>query len=733
MKSPHPQGLNPCSAARNECLQGSQPPCAQDTVFHSAFNTNSPAPLAPEYFTSLRGWAAHQKRFKLEEEKRQLAGQLYRTVQVENLRAAALRKMYMEEEEWSQQQHQHQQQQSARFNRFSYHPAEFADNSTLDARYEEPMPASIHTTRPPPFVYRDDTFANGREQVDVEEALIDKQAPEECYSNEQKQQDDVQDRTSHVSSSESTKTWAVEKMNGLAAYVAGLKAQMAEKMNSGDFMMDASTAHGYEQYSRTPAFFRARRNERCQERLSSAGDSQADQISEGSMEQIPNPSTPSGDSRTPDLYDDSQDQSESSVNSLECSPDEPIFRSPDGPPLEILSPQPTPPRSAILQMTCDEIAKENYLYHGYGVDAMGALHWQLPDWVWHHKSQQGEVVDGIPYNFYYPPGGHEGREQLTGTNKDIFGWPTPNNSHITSYRNVYLATPEFVEVHHAVEQDYPAPAEYRHEMSTFTEPLADPHELLRARIYGIPPVDKRGRILPPSDILEPSIFEPFIYEPAAGHGIIGEEAKRGGPLKPADLSLTVCENPLHPTPQRQEPGHPESLSSSVTPPNRFRHPVDSDPVTPESPVFEKSTLPIPAQFDVHNANTEHFFTPSPHKPGSSPRRFIIHTRKSIQNKNRGEMEKQEIEAIKARRAAVDAYLGLPPSGLPIVLKWRTPEPETPPSSPYPYSVDTPSPSVLVHQRHLKMRRAKIFAENQSSMPAGTYKQGNYPNAQRCWN
>ena len=716
----------------------------------------------------------------LKEQKRQLAYQLYHIIDVEDLRAAALRQMHIEEEELGQQQQQQQQQQNNGFDGFSYHSAQISEeNFAPDARHDEPMHTGLHTIPPHPFVaytqndenfasrplcgkqaYRDDTFTNEGVQVNVEEAFtpIEEPKPEECYSDGQKQQDYVLDHARLMSSSKTTKSQAIERMNGLAAYVAELKAQMAEKMNSGDFTMDASTARGYEQYSRTPEFFRARRNERNQNHLSSAEHSQAEEILEGSREQMPNHSTSSEDSGTPDLYNDSH-QSVDSVNSFELSPDEPVYRSPDGPPLEILAPQPTPPRSAILQMASDEIAEEHYLYYNYGVDGAGALHWQLPDWLWYHKSQQGGVVDGISYDFNYPPCG-------------------------------YAATPEFVELHNAGELDHPASAEHRHEaelveddfsedgssprltpseyqrgctpryfmdsqglfeyngsvpspqadgpfplhlkgpegviredhtMSTLPEPLVDPHEILKARIYGIPPAYKRGRVHPPTDILEPSIFEPFVYEPATGFNIIEREKfMTDKESKPANLSPTACGSPLRATPQRQEPGRPQNFSSSLTPPNRFRHPVDSDPLTPESPVFQKSTFPNPGQFDVHNTNTEHLFTPSPRKPGSSTPQFVLHTRKSMRNKNRGEVRVQSVEAVEARRAAVSAYLGTQPSEWPIVPEWPTPEPETPPpSSPFPYSVDTPSPSVLVHKRHLKNRRAKLLTEEQQPVYANT--------------
>jgi len=733
-----PPGRNAWSAVINECLQGSQPPCAQDAYFNSAFTMNPPATLAAEYWSSLSNWAAHQEQIRLGEAKRQLAHQLYRTIDVEDLRAAALRQMYMEEEEWSQQQQQ-QQQQSNGFNGFSYHPAQSAYNFTLDARYEDPMHAGFYTIPPGPFaVYRDDAFAYGREQVDVEEeavSQIHEQGPEGYYSNEQNQQDDVQDHTRIMSASETAKAQAVERMNGLATYVADLKAQMAEKMNSGEFTMDASTAYGYEQYSRTPAFFRARRSGDSQNHLSSAVDSQDGEISEGSKEQMPNRSTASGDSQTPDLYNDSQDQSVDSVNSLECSPDEPIFRSPDGPPLKILAPQPSPPRSAILQMTADETAEENYLYHGYGGGDVDALHWQLPDWLWYHKSQQGGFVDGVSYNFNYPPNGYAATPEFVEVRYDEEE-PMEEEANTNGFIPPPLSDSEYhsgCTPRYFMDSQSPLRPEVRedvirkdHEMSTFAGPMADPHEILRVGIYGIPRVYGRGRIHPPADIMEPSIFEPFIHDPAAGLNIIGREAPTAD--KEFDYSGT--------TPQGQESGRIENFSTSLTPPNRFRRPVDSDPLTPESPVFRKSTFPNPDQFDVHNANTEHLFTPSPRKPGSSPPCFVIHTRKSIRNKNRGQTKSQAIEAIKARRAAVDAYLGIPPSGLPVVLEWPTPEPETPPSSPYPYSVDTPSPSVLVHKRHLKIRRAKILAAKQPTMPAGPYTRehrAEYRRAQGCWN
>jgi len=752
---------------------------------------NPPATLPAHHWSSLSNWAAHQKQVKLKEEKRQLAYQLHSIIDAEDLRAAALRQMRIEEEEWSEQQQQ--QQQSNEFDGFSYHSAQIAEeNFALEARHDEPTHTGLHNIPPRPFVvypendenfasrplcgkqaYRDDTFTNEGVQVDVEEAFppIEDPKPEECYSNEQKRQDCVLDHTHLMSSSENAKAQAVERMNRLVAYVAELKDKMAEKMNSGDFTMDASTARGYEQYSRTPEFFRARRNEQSQNHLSSAEHSQAEAIMERSREQMPNHSTSSGDSGTPDLYNDSQDQSADSVNSFECSPDEPVFRSPDGPALKIFAPQPTPPRPAILQMASDEIAEENYLYYDYGVDGAGALHWQLPDWLWYHKSQHGGVVDGISYDFNYPPRG-------------------------------YAATPEFVELHYAGELDHPASAEHRHEaepmeeeisedgssprltpseyrrgctpryfmdsqglfrcngsvpsphingpfpsvskwredheMSALPEPWADPHEILKARIYGIPPAFKRGPILPPTDILEPSIYEPFVYEPATGLNIIGRETfMTDKASKPADLSPTVYGSPPRATPQRQEPGHTVNFSSSLTPPNRFRHPVDSDPLTPESPVFQKSTFPNPGQFDVHNTNTEHLFTPSPRKPGSSPPHFVLHTRKSIRSKNRGEVKVQSVEAIEARRAAVSTYLEIPPSEWPTIPEWPMPGPETPPqSSPLSYSADTPSPSVLVHKRHLKNRRAKLLpAKQQPAMPAWAAtenRQPVYTNAQQYW-
>ena len=723
----------------------------------------------------------------LKEQKRQLAYQLYRTIDVEDLRAAALRQMHIQEEAWSQQQQQQQQQQSNEFDGFSYHSAQISEeNFALEARHDEPMHTGLHTIPPRPFVYtqndenfasrplcgkqayRDDTYTNEGVQVNGEEAFtqIEEPKPEECYSDEQNMQDCVLDHTRLMSSSKTTKAQAIERMNGLAAYVAELKAQMAEKMNSGDFTMDASTARGYEQYSRTPEFFRARRNERNQN-LSSAEHSQPEEILEGPREQMPNHSTSSEDSGTPDLYNDSQEQSVDSVNSFERSPDEPVFRSPDGPALKILAPQPTPPRSAILQMAFDEPAEENYFYNGYGVDGAGALHWQLPDWLWYHKSQQGGVVDGISYDFNYPPCG-------------------------------YAATPEFVELHYAGELDHLAsadhryqaelreeeisedgssprltPSEYRrgctpryfvdsqgrfeyngsapspyingpfppairedHTMSTLPEPMVDPHELLKARIYGIPPAYKRGPILPPTDILEPSIYEPFVYEPATGLNIIGRETfMTDKASKPADPSPAVYSSPPRATPQGEEPGRTENFSS-LTPPNRFRHPVDSDPLTPESPVFQKSTFPNPGRFDVHNTTTEHLFTPSPRKPGSSTPKFVLHTRKSMRNKNRGEVKVHPIEAVKARRAAVSAYLEIQPSEWPIIPEWPMPEPETPPpSSPFPYSVDTPSPSVLVHKRHLKNRRAKLLKGKQAAMPAwagAEEQQPVYNNAQQYW-
>ncbi|PUU77467.1 hypothetical protein B9Z19DRAFT_1128272 [Tuber borchii] len=804
-----------------------QPPCAQDASFYSAFTMNPPAALPAHHWPSLSNWVAHQKQVWLKEQKRQLAYQLCRIIDVEDLRAAALRKMHIEEEEWGGQQQQ--QQQSNEFDGFSYNSAQISEeNFSLDARHDQPMHTSFHNMPPHPFVaytqndenfasrplcgkqaYRDDTFANERVQVDVEE---------ECYSNGQKLQDCVLDHTRLMSTSGTAKAQAVERMNGLAAYVAELKAQMAEKMNSGDFTMDASTARGYEQYTRTPEFFRARRNERSQNRLSSAEHSQVE-ILEGSREQTLTHSTSSGDSGTPDLYVSSQTQSVDSVNSFECSPDEPIFRSPDGPALKIFAPQPAPPRPAILQMASDETVEESYLCYGYGVDGAEALHWQLPDWLWYHKSQQAGVEAGISYDFNYPPCG-------------------------------YAATPEFVELHYAGELDHPASAEHRyemepveeeeisedgssprltpseyrrgctpryfidsqsqlgynvsvpsphingsfpsvpkqsegvigdhheqgqaaemytdgecfpqngwggmrdflptgkqsegepdgqwgfgaHEMSTLPGPMADPHEILRARIHGIPPVYKRGPILPPTDILEPSIFEPFVYEPATCLNIIGKEAfMTNKASKPADLSPTVCGSPPRATPQRQEPRRTENFSSSLTPPNRFRHPVDSDPLTPESPVFRKSTFPDSGQFVVHNTNNEHLFTPSPRKPGSSPPRFALHTRKSNRKKNRGEVKPQSIEAIEARRAAVSAYLEIQPSEWPIIPEWPTPGPETPlQSSPFPYSVDTPSPSVLVHKRHLKNRRAKLLPAKQPAMPAQEEPRPVYANAQHYW-
>ncbi|KAG0640139.1 hypothetical protein HOY80DRAFT_1022089 [Tuber brumale] len=771
MKPSCPPGPNPWLSARNERHQDSEPPCAQDASFCSAFAVNPPRTLPVEYWSSLNNWADRQKQIRLQEAKRQLADQLYRTIQVEDFRTAALRQMYMEEDQWGWQQHQ----QNSGFNGFPCRPAETTnEESAPEAYLKEPMQTSLRAAPPRHFVvYHDPVLANESGQV----------GPEECYSNEhdgmpnastgvvgpcgegwtgafqlvQQKQDSIPAQAPPMPSSEAPQVRSVGSAEGLAAFVAELKSQMAEKINAGDCPLDASTARGYEQYTRTPEFFKSHRSggaAQVQSHLNSTGHSQVDELPQASEEKMPNGPTTSGDTQTPDLYNDSQDQSQDSVNSSERSPEEPVFCSPGGPMLKVFAPRPTPPRSTLLPMASEPLRAEevNYLYQGYGVDDTEALHWQLPDWLW-DRTQEKRIPNGVSYDFNYPPRG-------------------------------YAATPEFVELHHGGELDHPmsvgrhgevepvgeklngrssmpapqCPSEYHsgctpryfmnsqpppypkgldgatredHQVSDIPGSLINSREALGTGSHAIPQATGRARILPPIEIPQLAIPERFANQPIVNLNIIGREAFMSdkafnffferprptrAPMK-ADLPPKASGGlPPRATPQAPELERTEGLPASRTPPNRYSRPVDSDPLSPKSPVFQKSILPDPGQFNVHDTSAEHLFTPGQRKPGRSPPRFALHTRKSISIKNRGKTREQSTAAIQARRAAVNAYLGIS-SELPALPIWPTPEPETPPSSPYPFSVDTPSPSVMVHKRHLQIRRAKLLAAKQNAVPA----------------
>ncbi|KAG0136164.1 hypothetical protein HOY82DRAFT_536281 [Tuber indicum] len=783
MNPPCPPGSNPWLSARTERHQDSQPPCAQDSSFCSAFAVNPPRTLPTEHWSSLNNWVAHQKQMKLQEAKRQLAGQLYRIIQTEDFRAAALRQMFAEEAEWAQQQ-----QQFDAVNGSLYHPVETAhEESAPDAYHQEPIKTGLCSDPPRKLVvYRNPAFANKNKQVGAEE----------CYSNEnggipnasisgvgpcredgtgtaqlvQQKQDSIPAHARPMPSSGAAQVRSAGSAEGLAAFVAELKSQMAEKINAGDCPFDASTARGYEQYTRTPEFFKSRRGggaTEAQSLVKLIRNSQVNEPPQAWEEQMPNGPTTSGDTQTPDLYNDSQDQSQYSGNSFESSPGEPVFRSPHGPMLKVFAPRPAPPRSTLLQMTSKSLEAQevNCLYQGYGVDDTEALHWQLPDWLWHHKTQENGNLNGLSYDFNYPPHG-------------------------------YAATPEFVELHHGGELDHQVSVGYHgeaepvegeqvegepvegvpvegelngrnpvqarqtsseyhsgctpryfmdsqpppytkepgdatredHVVSDIPEPLIGSREALGTSSHTIPQANGRARLLPPIEIPQLAIPERFKNQPILNVHFIGREAfmsdkafnffERTRPMRApmrVDLAPRASGSPPRQTPQAPDPERNEGLPASLTPPNRLSRPVDSDPLTPKSPVFQKSIFPDPGRFDVHDTNAEHLFTPSPREPGRSPPRFILHTRESIRVKNRGETKDQSIAAIQARRDAVNAYLGIS-SELPALPIWPTPEPETPQSSPYPFSVDTPSPSVLVHKRHLQIRRSKRLSAKQNPVP-----------------
>ncbi|PWW77984.1 hypothetical protein C7212DRAFT_362404 [Tuber magnatum] len=644
-----PPGPNPWPYTRNGHPQDSEPPYAQDPSFYAAFTANPPHTLPAEHWPSLNNWIAHQNQMRLQEAKRRLANQLYSAIEVQDLRAAALRQLHMEEDEWAWQQ----QKRYYGFNGFYYPPAETGQGGefTLGARYEESMQAGLHLLPPPAFVvYRGGAFVNGSGQVYAREVVypIEGQGPREYYSVDhngigpsgenrsgtvppvqQQYRDDIPSNAFPMPSSETAKVQSLGSADGLAAYVAELKSQMAEKINSGDFVLDASTAHGYQQYTRTPEFFKARRGDgtaQIQNHPTASDHSQVGELPEASEERMPNYLTTSGDARTPDLCND---QSQGSVNSLEHSPEEPIYRSPDVPAPKILAPQPTSPRSALLQMTSGSLrmVEENYQYQGYGVDSTEALHWQLPDWLWHQKSQEEGIMNGVSYDFNYPPRG-------------------------------YAATPEFVELHYGGEPDHHMSAEYHGEVD------APEEELNR-------------------DISTPAPRSPPEHHSGCTPSNFTDSQPPPCPQEPTRVPIDLMNVPIPPWPLIN------SQETSGT---------GCDAI-PQEPVFEG--FPLQQSLLMNFDGREAFM---------SDKAFNY------------------FEKARPIRAPI-----MIPSELPALPVWPTPEPETPPSSPYPYSVDTPSPSVLVHKRHLKIRRAKLLAAQEQAMAAeAEYEehQTDYTNAQQ---
>ncbi|RPA96780.1 hypothetical protein L873DRAFT_1195007 [Choiromyces venosus 120613-1] len=465
MQPPHLPGANPWSTSINGCQQVSeQPPCTQDASFQSAFCVTPPRVLGAEHWASLNNWTAHQKKIRVLDSKRHLADQLHRMIEVEDFKTAVLDQMHRAEDKltWKQEW-------AAELNEILNSPAkaEFEDEFPLDARHKELMGTGLHSLSPADFAsssYPANAFPSESAQGDVGNQVSPIEQPElEDYyrahnmmpsvsglmpkaseflhSNGinvhdkdwpgkfpavQKEQTEVPAHTRFMFASEITKASLAEKADGLAAYVADLKSQMHEKINSGDFTLDASTAHQYEEYSRTPGFLRARRGSSSEQPLQ-------DQV----KKMLDNP-VRREDTRTPNLLSNSQNLSQNAFNSHECLPeDEPLLRSPDGPGPPLHAPKPASPRSPILPPPSDSSgsSEESYTYHGYGVDSAGALHWQLPDWLWKQKGQQGRVVNGISYDFNYPPRG-------------------------------WTCTPEFVEVYNAREPGYHTPAEYDGEVAT---------------------------------------------------------------------------------------------------------------------------------------------------------------------------------------------------------------------------------------------------------------------------
>ncbi|RPA96779.1 hypothetical protein L873DRAFT_1810829 [Choiromyces venosus 120613-1] len=251
-------------------------------------------------------------------------------------------------------------------------------------------------------------------------------------------------------------------------------------------------------------------------------------------------------------------------------------------------------------------------------------------------------------------------------------------------------------------------------------------EPLGTGCYGVPQAHGPGADVAHAEIPEPTIYDLYAIKCAEQQKAMERAAfmtdkawnyfEQMGPLEMAsmaDLSPTVFGSSTGANLETPEFGKPEGLPVSRTPPNHLRRPVDSDLTTPASPVFQKFTFPNPSEFNVHDLRNEHLFTPSPRAPGSSPPRFVLHIRRSMGSKNRGEIKTQPAAIAEPRRVGISAHLNLP-SQAPTNPVWPTPGPETPPSSPWAYSVDTPSPCELVHKRQLKNRRAKLLAAQEQA-------------------